>query len=246
MALRRQFLTGILITALASCNGVMIPVYAGTAESAIKAGPTARIYFAGLGSSAANVLEHRYYAGAGNWNMCLPAICDQRNYDWGSDSLTYALYFRWELTHDRAAVPIMMALAALLLFQVTRTQSYLAKAQHKYTAVRKYFLGGRYPLYTVAAYDNGSRCTQQRGQYFASVNGNMIWACAKLAQLTGSRHYLAQAGSYGRFFDGPPPPGPVTAWLAWRWPASGRHSITVIPRACRKTFFHMIGYYLIR
>ena len=83
--------------------------------------------------------------------------------------------------------------AALLLYQVTKTPSYLAKARSKYTAVRRYFLSARHPLYTAAVYDNGSRCTQQGGQFFASVNGNMIWAGAKLAQLTGSQRYLAQA-----------------------------------------------------
>jgi len=503
MVLRRQFLMGILIAALAICNGVVIPAYASAADSAVKAQGNSRIDYAGLGSSAATVLERRYYTSAGTWNMCLPAICDQKNFDWGSDSLTYALYFRWELTHDPAAPPIMTKLigtahqygsadggwsdvpewdavadireyqvtgnsaalskaqaafdlvdsvdaasfaagscpsidyqkpgggtnqlktletdsnyikAALLLYQVTRTPSYLAKARRKYTAVRRYFLSEEYPLYTAAVYDRGSRCTQLRGQYFASVNGNMIWAGAKLAQMTGSQHYLAQAvataeavrrylcdddgvyadlqtendvveplieamyvlatadhedfarswlqgaaaaaaadrtawGSYGRFFDGPPPQGPVTAWqvnggmslmfaaakldpsglpadpwywrraafvpddaslpasggtvrvafsgqavavigtigeerrkpgharvlidgklmfdgvgiwqgefsgermlassvlFAWRWPAPGRHTITIAPRAGRaagSTFFHMIGYYLVR
>ena len=366
MVLRRQFLIGILVTALASCNGVAIHAYASTADSAVQARGSSRIDYAGMASSAATVLERRYYTGAGTWNMCLPAVCDQKNYDWGSDSLTYALYFRWELTHDRSAAPIMTGLigtahqydsadggwsdvpewdavadireyqvtgnlvalskaeaafelvdsvdaasfasgscpsidyqrpgggtnqlktletdsnyikAALLLYQVTRTPSYLAKARLKYTAVRRYFLSGRYPLYTAAVYDRGSRCTQLRGQFFASVNGNMIWAGAKLARLTGSQHYLNQAvataeavrrylcdddgvyadlqtendvveplieamyvlatadhqgfarswllsaaaaaaadrtawGSYGRFFDGPPPQGPVTAWQA--------------------------------
>ena len=503
MVFRRQFLIGILITALASCSGVLIPAHASAANSTVKAGGSRRIDYADLGSSAANVLERRYYTGAGTWNMCLPAICDQKNFDWGSDSLTYALYFRWELTHDRSAAPIMTGLigtahqygpadggwsdvpewdavadireyqttgnvvalskaeaafnlvdsvdkasfaagscpsidyqkpgggtnqlktletdsnylkAALLLYQVTRTPSYLAKAQRKYTAVRTYFLSEKYPLYTAAVYDSGSRCTQLRGQYFASVNGNMIWAGAKLAQLTGSQHYLAQAvataeavrrylcddngvyadlqtendvaeplieamyvlattdhqgfarswllaaaaaaaadrtalGSYGRMFDGPPPQGPVTAWqvnggmalmfaaarldpsglaadpwywqravfvpddtslsasggpatvdfsgqavaiigtigeerrkpgharvlidgklmfdrvgiwqgefsgermlarsvlFAWRWPAPGRHTITIAPGAGLtpgRTFFHMIGYYLVR
>ena len=503
MVLRRQFLTGILVAALASCNGVTIPAYASTGDGPAQARAASRMDFAGLAASAAAVLERRYYTGAGTWNMCLPAVCDQKNADWGSDSLTYALYFRWELARDPSAVPIMNGLigtahqygpadggwsdvpewdavadireyqvtgdvlalskaeaafdlvdsvdaasfaagscpsidyqrpdggtnqlktletdsnyikAALLLYQVTRVPSYLTKAQRKYTAVRKYFLSERYPLYTAAVYDNGSQCTQLRGQYFASVNGNMIWAGAKLAQLTGSQHYLGQAvataeavrrylcdddgvyadlqaendvaeplieamyvlatadhedfartwllsaaaaaaagrtalGSYGRFFDGPAPQGPVTAWqvnggmalmfaaarldpsalpadpwywhravfvaddaslpasggrvtvafagqaiaiigtigeerrkpgharvlidgklmfdrvgiwqgefsgermlansvlFAWRWPSPAPHTITIAPEAGRtagSTFFHMIGYYLVR
>ena len=366
MVLRRQILTGILIAALASCNSVVIPASASIADRAVKVRVSSRMDYSALATSAETVLERRFYTGAGTWNMCLPSMCDQKNADWGSDSLTYALYFRWELTHDRSAAPIMTGLigtahqygsadgrwsdvpewdavadireyqvtgnivalskaeaafdlvdsvdaarfaagscpsidyqksgggtnhlktletdsnyikAALLLYQVTRTPSYLAKARVKYAAVRRYFLSERYPLYTAAVYDRGSRCTQLRGQYFASVNGNMIWAGAKLTQLTGSQHYLAQAvataeavrrylcdddgvyadlqtdndvveplieamyvlatadhqdfarnwllsaaaaaaadrtawGSYGRFFDGPPPQGPVTAWQA--------------------------------
>ena len=37
--------------------------------------------------------------------------------------------------------------------------------------------------------------------------------------------------------------------FAWRWPASGQHTITIAPGAGRapgSTFFHMIGYYLVR
>src|SRR5215470_3175047 len=67
--------------------------------------------YAALAASAVGVLEHKYYAGPGLWNMCLPARCDRKNFDWGADSLTYSLAFHWQLTHDRRVVPLMRALA---------------------------------------------------------------------------------------------------------------------------------------
>jgi len=88
--------------------------------------------------------------------------------------------------------------AALLLYQVTKKPGYLAKAQRKYAAVRKYFLGARVPLYTAYVFDRGSECIPQQGQHFASVNGDMIWAGATLAQLTGRKAYLAQAIGSGQ------------------------------------------------
>ena len=168
--------------------------------------------------------------------------------------------------------------AALLLYQITHRSSYLAQAEDQYQAVRQYFLSPTVPLYTVYVFDNGSSCQQAPAQYFASVNGNMIWAGYYLAQATGNSAYLGQAlatahavadhlgdatgvyadlqadndvaeplieamyvlatlghqgfarrwlldaasasasgiarhtGAYGRFFDGPPVPAPVTAW----------------------------------
>ena len=72
-------------------------------------GPRAPTY-AELGRQALHTLEHGYYDGAGEWNVCVPHICGTGNVDWGVDSLTYALYFHWSLTHDRGVRPIMSAL----------------------------------------------------------------------------------------------------------------------------------------
>jgi hypothetical protein len=83
--------------------------------------------------------------------------------------------------------------AALLLYQITHRHSYLEQAEDQYQAVRRYFLSRGVPLYTVYVFDNGSSCTQVPAQYFASVNGNMIWAGYYLAQATGSRTYSAEA-----------------------------------------------------
>jgi hypothetical protein len=167
--------------------------------------------------------------------------------------------------------------AALLLYQVTRDRTYLAKAERKYQAARKYFLSPGSSLYTAHVIDKGGRCVRVPALYFASVNGNMIWDGATLADATGTGRYLAQSvataravgrilrdgtgvftdlqteadvveplvegmyllasghgeafartwllgaasaatadrtkyGTYGRFFNGPPPRGPVTAW----------------------------------
>jgi hypothetical protein len=40
----------------------------------------------------------------------VPHICGTGDVDWGVDSLTYALYFHWSLTHDRGVRTIMNAL----------------------------------------------------------------------------------------------------------------------------------------
>jgi hypothetical protein len=83
--------------------------------------------------------------------------------------------------------------AALLLYQITHQRGYLAQAQLHYQAVRQYYLSPGTSLYTVYVFDNGTSCTQVPAQYFASVNGLMIWNGYALAQLTGQRSYLAEA-----------------------------------------------------
>jgi hypothetical protein len=167
--------------------------------------------------------------------------------------------------------------AAVLLYQITHRRGYLAQAEAHYQAVRRNYLSPGTSLYTVYVFDNGTTCTQVPAQYFASVNGLMIWNGGTLAQLTGQSSYRTEAlataravaadlgdgtgvyadlqaenditepliesmyllaaqgqgfarrwllaaasaaassrnprtGSYGRFFDGPPPAAPVTAW----------------------------------
>ena len=83
--------------------------------------------------------------------------------------------------------------AALLLYQVTRERGYLAAAERAYGQVRDYFLAPAAPLYTVYVFDDGAACRALPGHYFASVNGNMIWAGQALARYTGRRLYLRQA-----------------------------------------------------
>src|SRR5215467_1799029 len=236
--------------------------------------------FAGRATRAVRLLERTFYNGTGLWHMCVSLPCSTKNRDWGSDSLTYVLYFRWMLTRDPSVPPIMRTLAstahawvasdpgssdtvmwdsiaeareyqvtrspaalaksqqafrwvdsvmarefargacpgvdyqwpygrggdlktletatnyikaALLLHQITGSAWYLAKAEREYQQVRKYFLVGNTPLYTVYVFDDGSACRPLPGRYFASVNGNMIWAGSALAAATGNHGYLNQA-----------------------------------------------------
>jgi hypothetical protein len=236
--------------------------------------------YAARAALSTRLLERTFYNGTGLWHMCVGLPCSTKNVDWGADSLTYVLWFRWKLTRDPSVPPIMRALAqtarmwgpgdkassdtvmwdsiadareyqvtrsrvalakseaafrwvdsvmargfasgacpgidyqwphgrggnlktletatnyikaALLLHEITGSASYLAKAQSQYEQVRRYFLSGGAPLYTVYVFDNGSTCRALPGRYFASVNGNMIWAGAALAADTGKGGYLRQA-----------------------------------------------------
>lgn len=88
--------------------------------------------------------------------------------------------------------------AALLLRQLTGSGRYLLRAEHEYQQVRRYFLDQRAQLYTVYVFDDGARCRALPGRYFASVNGNMIWAGAALAAATGRPGYLSQAVATAR------------------------------------------------
>jgi hypothetical protein len=83
--------------------------------------------------------------------------------------------------------------AALLLFHATGKRAYLTKAEAAYAIARRYFLARTVPLYTVYLADNGRTCRPLAGRFFASVNGNMIWAGAVLATDTGNAAYLRQA-----------------------------------------------------
>jgi hypothetical protein len=83
--------------------------------------------------------------------------------------------------------------AALLLYEETHRQSYLDAARSHYGAIRSYFLDPKVPLYSVYVFDNGTTCTQLPHRFFASVNGNMIWAGAELFRLTGVLTYLDEA-----------------------------------------------------
>lgn len=226
------------------------------------------------------LLEHTFYNGTGLWHMCTGLTCSTKNLDWGSDSLTYVLWFRWMLTKDPAVPPIMRTLAktahmwvrgdkgssdtvmwdsiatareyqvtgsqtalakseaafrwvdsvmaggfasgacpgvdyqwphgrggnlktletatnyikaALLLHKITGSATYLAKAESQYDQVRRYFRTAGGPLYTVYVFDDGHTCRALPARYFASVNGNMIWAGAELAAQTGRQGYLRQA-----------------------------------------------------
>jgi hypothetical protein len=83
--------------------------------------------------------------------------------------------------------------AAILLYRVTGNGKYLTAAQGQYALVRRYFLSKSVPLYSAYMFDNGRTCRVLPGQFFASVNGNMIWSGQALAAATGRHLYLKQA-----------------------------------------------------
>ena len=83
--------------------------------------------------------------------------------------------------------------AALLLYESTQDGRYLNKAINKYDAIRRYFLDPHVPLYTVYVFDDGSRCVQMPGRFYASVNGTMISNGYDLYRLTQSVNYRSDA-----------------------------------------------------
>jgi hypothetical protein len=83
--------------------------------------------------------------------------------------------------------------AALLLWQQTDDPGYLADATGMYAAIRRNFLDASLPLYSVYLFDDGSECRPVPRRFFASVNGNMIWAGQALAEATGDAAYLDDA-----------------------------------------------------
>jgi hypothetical protein len=69
--------------------------------------------FAAAGEAAVATLEHTLYTGGGAWRTCVPDDgCGKGNVDWGTDSLTYALAFRWKTRRDSSIPPIIEALTA--------------------------------------------------------------------------------------------------------------------------------------
>ena len=68
--------------------------------------------FAAAGRQALETLLHTWYGGNGTWRECDQAGCPEATGDWGVDSLTYALYLRWETAADSSIPPVMSALTA--------------------------------------------------------------------------------------------------------------------------------------
>ena len=68
------------------------------------------ISYEALANRSTDLLETTFYNGRGLWRMCDPAICNTKNRDWGADSLTNLLYFRWLIAHDRTVLPVLRTL----------------------------------------------------------------------------------------------------------------------------------------
>ncbi len=56
-------------------------------------------------------LLRTFYAGRGLWRDCAVESCAAHNADWGSDSLTYVLFMRWDIARDAHVLPPLAALA---------------------------------------------------------------------------------------------------------------------------------------
>jgi hypothetical protein len=87
---------------------VLVAVPAGGAGVATPSATT----FAAAGRQALETLLHTWYGGNGKWRECDQAGCPEATGDWGVDSLTFALYLRWETASDSSIPPVMSALAA--------------------------------------------------------------------------------------------------------------------------------------
>lgn len=91
--------------------------------------------------------------------------------------------------------------AALLLYEATHEQRYLASASRRYAAIRWYFMDPKVPLYSVYVFDNGKTCEQVPHRFFASVNGDMIWNGLHLYRATHHVTYLQQSLATARAVD---------------------------------------------
>jgi hypothetical protein len=256
----------------------------------ISCGPAPKT-FAEASNDALATMSSLYFD-SGAWQYCAPTSCfiGAGDMDWGADSMTYALWLRWNLNKDPSIASMMTALdsngphygkctaatctnwsdvpmwdsvaasreyqvsgaatalarakesfdfvdtatefslgacptifyqqpggganlyktlesdsnylkAALLLFEITGDNSYVQKAVSRYPAIRQYYLDPQTPLYSTQLFDDGVVCTQTPHRFFASVNGNMIWAGVRLAQVTGMRSYLDDAVATGQAFS---------------------------------------------
>jgi hypothetical protein len=163
------------------------------------------------------LLQHTFYNGTGLWHMCTGLPCSTKNRDWGSDSLTYVLWFRWMLTKDPAVPPIMRTLAKTAHqwvrgdkgssdtvmwdsiatareYQVTGSRTALAKSEAAFRWVDSVMASG---------FASGA-CPGVEYQWPHGRGGNLktletatnyIKAALLLHEITGSASYLAKAES---------------------------------------------------
>jgi len=183
---------------------------AGTARPSAPSGPA----FAAMSRQAVSTLEDRYYHAPGNWNVCVPVRCGAQNLDWGSDSLTYALYLHWLISRDPRVRPMMNALAGTALsytaqtssssdvpawdsiadmreYQVTGNPSALAKAEAAFG-----WLVGKAPAFALGACPGIVYQLPDGGGTLLKTmesDSNYVKAALLLYQSTRYRPYLRQA-----------------------------------------------------
>jgi hypothetical protein len=203
----------------AAILGVLVTALGGSPSSATSSRPAQRsgTTYAALASQAVKTLEEHYYNGAGAWNLCLPLACHAANRDWGADSLTYALYVHWQITHDQRVAAIMNALtatapaghygwsdvplwdsiAAAREYQVTHNPAALAKAKADFgfvaTVARARFALGACPSIFYQQPHGGANKLKT-----LETGSNYIKAALLLSQITKDPSYLRQAVSQYR------------------------------------------------
>jgi hypothetical protein len=199
---------------------VLVAAFVGA--SIVLAGPsdaasTAPASFRALGDDAMRTLVTQWYDGDGRWRACLDPSCGAGNVDWGSDSLTGAVYERWLLTHDAAAmsiaralvatqprygacrrprcsswsdVPMWDAVAAVRTYDVTGDEAALrnAEAAYRFLSQSDVFAGGACP-----AIDYQRPHAESGGLKTLETDANATLVAAMLAQRTGRAGYLDDA-----------------------------------------------------
>jgi hypothetical protein len=168
--------------------------------------------FAAAGDAATATLLHVWYAGDGLWRECDDPGCNRSNMDWGVDSLTYALWLRWQTTHDSAIPQVMReltatappyplgetwsdnpewdAIAAVRMYQVTGDAAALAKARAAFDTVE-----GSADFALGACPEIRYQQPQGRDNQLKTLesDANAIKAALLLHQATGEQSYLASA-----------------------------------------------------
>jgi hypothetical protein len=182
--------------------------------------PVPTTTFAAAGGRALATLLSVYYAGGGLWNECNVPGCAKTDSDWGSDSLTYTLYLRWETTGDAALLPVLEALsgnaptypspcelpacsswsdvpqwdtiAAVREYQATHDPEALAKARAAYQFVEgsNAFALGSCPTIRYQQPGGGGNDLKT-----LETDANAIKAAILLYQVTGESSYLQAAES---------------------------------------------------
>jgi len=192
-----------------------VPFAAVALAALLGAAPPTR---AARAAAAVATLEHGYYRGDGRWNACLPArACGSLTSDWGADSLSGALFFRWRLTRDPSVVPLLRALAgtatrygtcvrgscgmwsdvplwdavaAARMYEATGDRGALAKAERAFAFVDRSdaFALGACPQIDFQQPAGGTTALKT-----LETDSNYIRAALLLARWTGDPAYLAKA-----------------------------------------------------
>jgi len=165
--------------------------------------------------------------------MCVPVICNTKNRDWGADNLTYVLYLRWELSHDRSVLPPLRRLAQsahlwltgtygssdemmwdsvaeVREYQVTGSKASLAKAEAAFRRVDADKAAGFAAGACPAVDYQWAHGTIDKGTKTLETDSNYVKAALLLYQVTGKRSYLRKAevkyAAVRRYFLAPSAP----------------------------------------